>query len=141
MPDVSQFGLEKRLAPDGRLELIDKDSVGEEYVAVRCQGSEFTPADEAFLAATDRERSTPKQAVEFFTKQNEKNRSDRESALDDDYIVQGENVIRSMTAGQKWQWLRGFGVGDAVLGENGAVIPRRRKFVFDPDGNLVEQHA
>ncbi len=141
MPDASEYGLTKKMGDDGKLRLIGKDDSGSDYEALTCSGPEFTHSDEEFLKVSDREHSSPKQFTEYFTKRNEKNRADRESALDDEYVSTGENVIRTLTATQQWQWLRGCGTGDAIFGENGAVIPRRRRFIFGSDGKLVEQNA
>jgi hypothetical protein len=138
MPDAKDWGLEKRVNDKGRLELVDKDIVGKEYTALTCSGPEMTPADEEFLAVSDRERSNSKKFVDYFVKNRERVDQEQEARLGDDMNEAADRMALDLRKTQDFAYIRsqqGNGPGDAVHAENGATIPRKRVFTFDKEGH------
>ena len=132
MPDISALGLKKRVNKEGKLELVDKDPSGKEYIALTCAGKEVTPEDEKFLRVSDTQHSTPRQFVDFFQERSLNAQRDRQN---DAFSLEMEDAaLRVRREGDDAFGCTsaGYGPGD----RNGHHTYRKRLFVFDKNGKI-----
>jgi hypothetical protein len=131
----ASFELTQRPKANGTLDLIGKDDAGSEYVARNCPSGHVTDDDLAELKVGDRTQSTARDITNRVIQRREAFKHGQESQIDDSLMAAAGPVVR---AGMSGFWGVGYGSGEARHAENGTVIPRRQRFRFDDQGNLVE---
>lgn len=118
-------GVKKRRRADKRIDLVHKDDLGQEYVALTTEGDHVSESDVALLRAGDREVSSSKDFADHFVKQAEANKKAQADAMEKEYMDCMENEILPVAYKHSPRQCQTFGGGTKVL-YGGFGHPRHR---------------
>jgi len=93
LPDGWKLTPKKR--DDGRLDIMGKDVVGDEYVARTTEGPGVTERDLQILSIGNRETSTAKEVVNFYQAERENFNKAQAGSMTDSYMDGAEQVVRA----------------------------------------------
>jgi hypothetical protein len=96
MPSLPDgWKLTPKQRPDGRLDLVGKDALGDEYVARTTEQPGITDRDLQILSIGNRETSTARDVVKFYQAERENYNKAQADSMTDSYMDGAEQVVRA----------------------------------------------
>jgi hypothetical protein len=80
---------------DGRLDIVGKNDVGEEYVARTTETPGITERDLQILSVGNRETSTARDVVKFYENERDNYKKNWETSMDAEYTDSAEKVVHA----------------------------------------------
>ena len=87
--------LKERKRKDGRVDIVGKNDLGDEYVARTTEDRGVTERDLQILAVGNRETSTAREVVKFYENERDSFRKNWETSMDDEYMAGAEKVVHA----------------------------------------------
>jgi hypothetical protein len=91
----SNWGMTTQARPDGKLDIVAKDDIGNPYRVRITDGNEVTPKDVEELHQADREATSAKEAVSRIVESGQRRKQQEESRLLDDLTEAAGPVVRA----------------------------------------------
>lgn len=102
MPTLpASWNLTEKPRDDGRVDIVGTDVRGGEYVARTTEGAGVTETDLQFLSLGNRETSTSREVVDFFTKDRERVNKEVADRMTDEYTEAADRVVFAGFHGQR----------------------------------------
>ena len=91
----SSWGLRSKKRKDGKLDIIGKDDLGNDYRVRQTDGPAITERDVREIAAVDRERTTAKEFVTDLVRDGQARRETEERVFEDELMEAAGPVVRA----------------------------------------------
>jgi hypothetical protein len=87
--------LKPKRRKDGRLDIVGKNDIGEEYVARTTEEPGVTERDLQILSIGNRETSTARDVVKFYENERDTYRKNWEKSMDGEYTEAADKVVHA----------------------------------------------
>ena len=96
MPSLPEgWKLTERKRSDGRVDIVGKDDLGQEYLARTTETDGVTDKDLKILNLTNREKSTAKDVVDFYAGEKQQAEKQWQDSFTDDCMAAAEPVVNA----------------------------------------------
>jgi len=96
MPSLPEsWGLKEKRAADGKLQIVGKNALGEEYVARTCEDSGVTERDLQILDVGNPQKRDADEFIGFYRDERDRARKNWEHSMDEEYLACAEQVVHA----------------------------------------------